>query len=229
MGNVAHRAFVELVLGTPKYRPELAERKLLPGVATALAAGAAGGELLFIEATEMPGKGNVQFTGGLKPVMKESAATAVSYVRSRADRLLLDPEWLKSIDLHLHVPRGSAARDAAGLGVPIFASVASLLLRVATRPEVAAVGEITLRGVVLPVGSVKDKVLAAHRAGVLEIVLPARNEADLDDVPSEILNEVQIHLVKHVDEVLKWMLERPPTGSTRAASQPSDPPTEMRP
>ncbi|HEX4475028.1 MAG TPA: endopeptidase La [Polyangiaceae bacterium] len=228
-GHHANREYVENVLGTQKYRPELAERKLSPGVATGLAAGAAGGELLFIEATQMPGKGKIRFTGSLRPVMKESAATAVSYVRSRADRLMLDPQWLKSIDLHMHVPRGGAARDAAGLGIPMFVAVASLLLGIPTRPDVAAAGEITLRGSVLGVGSVKDKVLAAHRAGILEIVLPQKNEADLDDVPSEIRDEMQIRLVKHADEVLKWMLERPPPNLNSRITRPSEPPTEMHP
>jgi ATP-dependent Lon protease len=225
------REYVEGVLGTPKYRPELAERKLLPGVATGLGAGATGGELLFIEATRMPGKGQIHFTGNLRPVMKESAATAVSYVRSRAADLMLDPEWLRAIDLHLHVPRGGSVRDAAGLGIPMFASVASLLLGIPTRPEVAATGEITLRGSVLPVGVLKDKVLAAHRAGIKEIVLPEKNAADLEEVPKEILEDVIVRLVKNVDEVLHWMLERPPPNrNSTTPARPSGPPSgEMHP
>jgi ATP-dependent Lon protease len=226
----ATREYVERVLGTQKYRPELAERKLAPGVATGLASGAAGGEILFIEATRMPGKGHIHFTGSLRPVMKESAQTAVSYVRSRADRLLLDPEWLKSIDLHLHVPRGGAARDAAGLGIPMFAAVASLLLGIPTRSDVAAAGEITLRGTVLPVGGVKDKILAAHRAGLREIVLPVKNESDIEDVPDEILGEMVLRLVRHADEVLQWMLERPPPNkNSRTLARTSEPPSEMHP
>ena len=178
--------YVKRVLGTEKFRPELAERKLSPGVATGLAATATGGELLFIEATRMPGKGNIHFTGNLRPVMKEAASTAMSYVRSRPERLLLEPEWLKSVDLHLHIPRGGISRDGAGLGIPMFAAVASLLLDIPTRSEVAASGEITLRGAVLRVGGIKDKVLAAHRAGIREIVLPAKNERDVEEVPTEI-------------------------------------------
>jgi ATP-dependent Lon protease len=224
-GEHANREHVEAVLGTQRFRPELAERKLAPGVATALAVSGTGGELLFVEATRMPGKGRIHFTGNLGPITKESATTAVSYVRSRAERLLLSPEWLKSIDLHLHVPRSGVARDGAGLGIPMFAAVASLLLGIPTRSVVAAAGEVTLRGAVLPVEGIKDEVLAAHRAGILELVLPAKNERDLEDVPPLILQEIQIHLVRHVDEVLAWMLERPPPNpSSRVLPRPSEPP-----
>jgi ATP-dependent Lon protease len=228
-GEKAGREYVTTVLGTQRYRPELAERKLSPGVATGLATSGVGGELLFIEATRMLGKGNIHVTGGLRPITKESATTAVSYVRSKADRLLLDPEWLKNIDLHLHVPRGGAARDGAGLGIPMFAAVASLLLDVPTRSEVAATGEITLRGMVLPVGGIKDKILAAHRAGLREVVLPAKNERDVEEVPAEIREELQLRYVNHADEVLQWMLERPPNRNPRTLARPSEPPTEAHP
>jgi ATP-dependent Lon protease len=228
-GERAGREYVTSVLGTQRYRPELAERKLSPGVATGLATSGVGGELLFIEATRMLGKGNIHLTGGLRPITKESATTAVSYVRSKADRLLLDPEWLKNIDLHLHVPRGGAARDGAGLGIPMFAAVASLLLDVPTRSEVAATGEITLRGMVLPVGGIKDKILAAHRAGLREVVLPAKNERDVEEVPAEIREELQLRYVNHADEVLQWMLERPPNRNPRTVARPSEPPTEAHP
>ncbi len=224
-GERATREYVGNVLGTRRYRPEIAERKLSPGVATGLGASSTGGELLFIEATRMPGKGKIHFTGSLRPIMKESATTAVSYVRSRSDRLLLDPEWLKSVDLHLHVPRAGSARDGAGLGVPMFASVASLLLEIPTRAEVAAMGELTLRGNVLAVSNVKDKVLAAHRAGLREIVLPAKNERDVDEVPAEVRDELALRYVSHADEVLQWILERPPNRSPRTVSRPSDPPS----
>ena len=222
-GEHANREYVGEVLGTHRYRPELAERKLLPGVANGLASGGTGGELLFIEVTRMPGKGRIHFTGSLGPIMKESAATALSYVRARAERLLLEPEFIKTIDLHLHVPRGAVARDGAGLGIPMFAAVASLLLDVPTRPEVAAVGEITLRGSVLAVYGIKDKILAAHRAGIREIVLPKKNEADVDEVPLEIRQDVELRYVTNADEVLAWMLQRPPNKSSRSVARPSEP------
>src|SRR5262245_5924912 len=219
-GEHATREYVSNVLGTHRFRPELAERKLAPGVATGLAAGATGGELLFIEATRMPGKGNIHVTGNLRPVMKESATTAMSYVRSRPEHYMLEPEWLKALDLHLHVPRGAASRDGADLGIPMFASVASLLLDIPTRAEVAASGEMTLRGAVLPVEGIKDKVLAAHRAGIREIVLPAKNARDMEEVPAEIREDVVIRYVSRADEVLEWMLERPPNRNPRTLVRP---------
>ncbi|MBM4362907.1 MAG: endopeptidase La [Deltaproteobacteria bacterium] len=221
-GALATPELVERVLGTQRFRPELAERKLSPGVATGIAAGPAGGEILFIEATRMPGKGRIEVTGGLRPVMKESATTAVSLVRGRAERLLLDPEWLRNVDLHLHVPRGAVARDAAGLGLPMFAAVVSLLLEVPTRPEVASIGEVTLRGVLLPVGHVKEKILAAHRAGIREVVLPRRNEPDLEEVPAEIRAEVQLHLVQTIDEVFAHLLDA--SQAARVRPRPNEPP-----
>jgi ATP-dependent Lon protease len=122
------------------------------------------------------------------------------------------------------------ARDGAGLGIPMFAAVASLLLDVPTRAEVAAVGEITLRGSVLPVEGIKDKILAAHRAGIREVVLPAKNERDIEEVPKEILEDIQLRFVNRADEVLRWMLERPPTENPRTLTRPSEPPTgEMHP
>jgi ATP-dependent Lon protease len=229
-GERAGREVVEQVLGTQRYRPEFAERKLAPGVATGLGAGATGGELLFVEATRMPGKGRIHFTGSIGPVMKEAATTAVSYVRSRPEVFLLEPEWLKTVDLHLHVPRGGVVRDGTDLGIPMFAAVASLLLDIPTRPEVGATGEITLRGAVLPVDGIRNKVLAAHRAGLRELVLPAKNAPDVEDVPAEILAEVELRFVNRADEVLEWMLERPPNRNPRTPAHPSDAPGgEMRP
>jgi ATP-dependent Lon protease len=201
--------FIEQVLGIQKYRPELAERKLSPGVATGLSVNNAGGDLLFIEVTRMPGKGKIHVTGNLRSVMKESAATAVSYVRSRADRLHLDPEWLKTMDLHLHIPRARAARDAAGAGLPMFVAVSSLLLGVAARPDTAATGEMTLRGRVLPVPDIKAKILAAHRAGIKTVVLPEGNRNDVQDVPEEVLSNLDLRFVERVDQVLPLVLEEP--------------------
>ncbi len=199
----------EQLLGPPRYSPEVVERKLAPGIAVGLSVNQAGGDLLVIEATKMPGKGQIRLTGALRQVMEESAHTALSFARSRADRLHLDPEFLKSIDLHLHIPRGRAAEDAASAGVAMFVAVTSLLLGAPVCPDIAVVGEITLRGKILPVSGVKSMVLAAHRARIQEIVLPARNERDLEEVPREVRQDIRVHLVSRVDEVLPLVL-RPP-------------------
>lgn len=202
-------SFVEQVLGAARYRPEVAERRLAPGVATGLAVTSAGGDILFVEATRMPGKGDIRVTGKLGAVMKESASTAVSIVRARADRLHLDPLFLSKQDLHVHVPRAAAAQDAASAGLALFCAVTSLLLDAPTRPEVAVAGELTLRGNVLPISGIKAKVLAAHRAGIRELVLPERNERDLEDVPDEVKHDLSFHFVHSIDQVLPWVLAPP--------------------
>jgi ATP-dependent Lon protease len=204
----ADAATVERILGAPRYSPDMAERTSAPGVAAGLSWTPAGGDILFIEATRMPGKGEVLVTGNLKSVMSESAATAVSFVRSRAKQLGLDPEFLKASDLHLHVPKGATPKDGPSAGVTMFSAVASLLLRTPVRRDVAMTGEITLRGSVLPVGGIKEKLLAAHRAGIREVLVPARNEPDIDEVPGDVRGELKVHLVKRVDQVLALVLER---------------------
>jgi ATP-dependent Lon protease len=206
---VADAEAVESILGAPRFLPDMAERTSAPGVATGLAWTPSGGDILFIEATRMPGRGEVVVTGNLKSVMSESAATAVSFVRSHAKELGLDPEFLKSTDLHLHVPKGGTPKDGPSAGVTMFSAVASLLLRCPVKKDVAMTGEITLRGSVLPVGGIKEKLLAAHRAGIREVLVPARNERDLDDIPKDIRGELKVHLVKRVDEVLSLVLEPP--------------------
>ena len=204
--NPAH---VRELLGPERNLNEINERKLVPGISIGLSVSGSGGDILIVECTRMPGKGDIRITGGLRDVMKESAATAVSYVRSKADRLKLDPEWLKTIDLHLHIPRGGSTRDGANAGVAMFVAVASLLLDAPVRSDVAVTGEITLRGNILPVSGIKDQVLAAHRAGIREILLPTRNERDLEDVPSEIKNDLRVHFVSRIDEVLALVLRAP--------------------
>jgi ATP-dependent Lon protease len=206
---VADGEAVERILGPPRYMPDLAERTSSPGVVTGLAWTPSGGDILFIECTSMPGKGEVLVTGNLKSVMSESAATAVSYVRSRAKDLGLDVEFLKNMDLHLHVPKGGTPKDGPSAGVTMFTAVASLLLGCPVKKEIAMTGEITLRGNVLPVGGIKEKMLAAHRAGIREVLIPARNEPDLEDVPKEVRAEMKFHLIKRVDEVLPLVLEPP--------------------
>ncbi len=206
---VADGPFVEKILGPPRHTPDLAERTSAPGVATGLAWTPAGGDILFIEATQMPGKGEVMVTGNLRSVMSESATTAVSFVRSHAKDLGLNPEFLKGTDLHVHVPKGGTPKDGPSAGVTMFSAVASLLLQCPVKRHVAMTGEITLRGSVLPVGGIKEKLLAAHRAGIREVLVPARNEPDLEEVPKDVLAELVIHLIKRVEQVLPLVLEPP--------------------
>jgi ATP-dependent Lon protease len=213
---VADAPAVEKILGPARHLPDMAERTSTPGVATGMAWTPSGGDILFIEATQMPGKGDIRVTGNLKSVMSESAATAVSFVRSHAKQLGLDPEFLKNTDLHLHVPKGGTPKDGPSAGVAMFSAVASLLLRCPVRKDVAMTGEITLRGNVLPVGGIKEKLLAAHRAGIRSILLPARNERDLDELPKDVRADLTVHFIKRVDEVLPLVLEPPVT----AAPQP---------
>jgi ATP-dependent Lon protease len=222
-------AWVEETLGIQKYRPEVAERRLAAGAATGLCVTPAGGELLMVEAARMPGKGEITVTGSLPNVMKESAATALSYVRAHAESLCLEPEWLKTIDLHLHLPNAGMARDAASAGLPMFVAVASLLLEAPVKPDVAITGELTLRGSILPVAGIKDKVLAAHRAGIHSLVLPARNERDLDEVPAEVKQELTIHLVSRVDQVLPLVLAPPEQAALPDRSIPPPASGEARP
>lgn len=205
---------LEAVLGPARYRPELTEGRQAPGVALGLAHDAAGGALLFVEATQMPGHGNVQVTGKLHDVMKEAASAAVALVRARAERLLLPPDWLSGIDLHVHIPRARGALDAAAAGLPIFVAVASLLLRAPTHPEVAVVGELTLRGKILPVHGIVPMLLGAHRAGVREVVLPERNRRDLEELPADVRGELRLHFVAELDQVLPLLLAPPAPGPT---------------
>lgn len=216
--------YMQRVLGTPRYRPDLAERRSAPGVATGLGVGGAGGDILFVETTRMPGKGRIRVTGSLRAIMQEAAATAVSYARSRAERLGIDPEWTKSTDLHVHIPKASVIRDAAGVGVAIFVAVASLLSGVPTRPEVALSGELTLRGTVLPVGDIKAKVLAAHRAGIKTLVLPERNRGDMEEVPAHVAQSLEVHFVSRVEDALALALVGDLPPRPMRASEPAAPP-----
>jgi ATP-dependent Lon protease len=216
----ADPAYVEKVLGVPRHLPDLAERSSSPGMATGLAWTPSGGDVLFIEATRMPGKGAVHITGNLKSVMQESAQAAVSFVRSHAKVMGLDPEFLKTVDLHVHVPKGGTPKDGPSAGVTMYSAVASLLLQCAVRRDVAMTGEITLRGTVLPVGGIKEKLLAAHRAGIKIVLIPKNNLRDLDDLPKDVRDELTIHLIKRVDEILPLVLEPPLSGEVREPSSP---------
>ena len=209
------------ILGPPKYQPEVTEHAHAPGIAAGLGVGGAGGELLVVEVSKMPGKGNVHVTGSLGPVLKEAAQTAVSFVRSRAEKLHLPPDWIKGTDVHVHIPRARAARDFAGMGAAIFAAVCSRLLHVSCRSDVAIVGELTLRGSILPVRGIKGMLLCAHRAGITEVVLPARNEPDVAEVPEEILADLTIRYVHRVDEILPLVLAAPdPSGAEPSGESP---------
>ncbi|CAN5877742.1 endopeptidase La [soil metagenome] len=196
-------AVVRESLGRPRFfYEELAARTSQPGVAIGVGVSSAGGDIMFIEATRMTGKGSLQVTGQLGDVMKESAHAAMSYVRSRAVDLSVDPEFYQNSDIHLHVPAGAIPKDGPSAGVAMTTSLVSLLSGVPVRDDVAMTGEITLRGQVLPVGGIKEKALAAQRAGISRFVLPLRNEVDLDELPSELKDGMTFITVRTMDEAL---------------------------
>jgi ATP-dependent Lon protease len=194
-------------LGPPKFFSEIAERVEEPGVATGLAWTPTGGDILFIEASRMPGKGNLVLTGQLGNVMKESAQAAMSYVRSHTEQWGIPTDFVEKTDIHLHIPAGAIPKDGPSAGTTMMVAMVSLLTGRKVRGDVAMTGEISLRGAVLPVGGIKEKVLAAHRAGIKRVILPERNGKDLVDVPDEIKNELEFVLVKRVDESLAAALE----------------------
>ncbi len=196
------------ILGPERYFNEIADRTEIPGVATGMAWTPAGGDILFIEATSMKGKGELMLTGQLGDVMKESAQAALSYVRSQAAKLGIDDTNFKELDIHLHVPAGAVPKDGPSAGITIFTALVSLLTNTCVRADVAMTGEITLRGNVLPVGGIKEKVLAARRAGVKRIVLPERNRKDLVEVPEECKADLEFIHVSRIDEVLDAVLRR---------------------
>jgi ATP-dependent Lon protease len=196
-------------LGAPKFISDIAERMDEPGVATGLAWTSVGGEILFIEATRMHGKGKLQLTGQLGEVMKESAQAALSFVRTRAKNLHVAEDFLETCDVHIHIPTGGVPKDGPSAGVTMMTALVSLLTGIRVRHDVAMTGEITLRGKVLAVGGVKEKVLAAHRAGIKRVILPERCVADLDEVPQEVRDELEFVPVTKMDEVLAAALEEP--------------------
>jgi ATP-dependent Lon protease len=194
-------------LGKPRYRPRRKNEESEVGVATGLAWTEVGGELLETEVGLMRGKGKLTLTGQLGEVMQESARAAVSYLRSRADLLGVDPDFNESNDLHIHVPEGAIPKDGPSAGITMATALVSSLTHVPVRKDVAMTGEITLRGKVLPVGGIKDKVLAAFRAGIHEIILPKENDKDLEEIPAEIRQVLDVHLVDSMDEVLRLALD----------------------
>jgi ATP-dependent Lon protease len=193
-------------LGAERIQWDAAERTKLPGVAMGLAWTATGGDLLFIEATIMPGKGNLLLTGQLGEVMKESAQAALSYLRTNAEALNIDRERLTHSDIHVHVPAGAIPKDGPSAGVTMLTAMSSVLLGKHVKLRLAMTGEITLRGAVLPVGGIKEKVLAASRAGIKELILPERNRNDLDEVPESVQQKMRVHFVGRMGEVLEIAL-----------------------
>jgi ATP-dependent Lon protease len=210
------------MLGPEKFWNETVERTEIPGVATGLAWTAAGGDILFIEATRMTGKGSLTLTGQLGDVMKESAQAALSYLRSKSDHLGIPANFLEKTDIHIHFPAGAIPKDGPSAGVTILTALVSLLTGIRVRSDVAMTGEVTLRGLVLPVGGIKEKVLAAHRAGIKRVILPARCEKDLVDVPEQARKELDFVFANQMDEVLAAAMEENPVG--RKVPPPPEPP-----
>jgi ATP-dependent Lon protease len=197
-------------LGPQKFTSEVAERTEESGVATGLAWTSVGGEILFIEATRMFGTGKLQLTGQLGDVMKESAQAALSYVRTNAEKYGISRDFLEKSDIHIHIPAGGMPKDGPSAGVTMCTAIVSMLTGLRVRHDVAMTGEITLRGRVLPIGGLKEKVLAAHRAGIKRVIVPERNKADLDEVPTEVKNELAFMFVSKMDQVLEAALDEMP-------------------
>ena len=194
-------------LGAAKFFNDIALRTSLPGVATGLAWTPVGGDILFIEATKMPGDGKLQLTGQLGDVMKESAQAALSLVKSRSESLFIPSELFRKQDIHVHIPAGATPKDGPSAGVTLFVSLVSLLLGQRVRKDVAMTGEISLRGLVLPVGGIKEKVLAAKRAGISCVLLPAMNKRDLEEIPAAALEGIRFEFLTTVDQALEYALE----------------------
>jgi len=194
------------LLGPVKFEPEIAERTGQPGVAVGLAWTPAGGDILFVESTRMPGKGELKLTGSLGEVMRESAEAARSWLRTHAGDFALEREAFEKADVHVHVPAGGVPKDGPSAGIAMVTSLASLFTGRPARHDVAMTGEITLRGRVLPVGGIKEKVLAAKRAGIAKVVLPERNRRDLEEIPPELLEGLALEFVGGIDEALRYTL-----------------------
>jgi ATP-dependent Lon protease len=199
-------ADVPSVLGPTRFENEVAQRTSVPGVATGLAWTPVGGDILFVESARMPGSSKLILTGQLGDVMKESAQAALSLVKAQASDLGIDPKVFDQSDIHVHVPAGAIPKDGPSAGVAMFVSLASLLKRQAVRPDVAMTGEISLRGLVLPVGGIKEKTIAAARAGIRKVILPARNRRDLEDIPESTRSMLEIVWVERASEALEVAL-----------------------
>ncbi|WP_274517010.1 S16 family serine protease, partial [Nitrolancea hollandica] len=204
VGSTIGRDQIREFLGKPRFfYEELSERTSEPGVAIGLGVTPVGGDIMFIEASRMPGRGQLIVTGQLGDVMKESSQAALSFVRSRAADLGIDPDFFKESDLHVHVPAGAIPKDGPSAGITMTTALVSLLTGIPVRDEVAMTGEITLRGQVLPVGGIKQKALAAGRAGIKTMILPKRNEPDLDDLPESLKETMTFVLAETMEDVLR--------------------------
>jgi ATP-dependent Lon protease len=198
---------ISKVLGPAQFESELAMRTGTPGVTTALAYTPFGGEILFVEAASMPGKGNLQLTGQIGEVMKESAETAFTLVKSNAKKLKIDAENFKDTDYHIHVPAGAVPKDGPSAGIAMYCSLISLLTGKTVRSDTAMTGEITLRGLVMPIGGLKEKILAAKQAGIKLVILPQRNKKDMSEIPAEAKKGMKFRFAKNVQSVLKIAVE----------------------
>ncbi|MBR5229665.1 MAG: endopeptidase La, partial [Firmicutes bacterium] len=197
-------AGLESYLGKKKYRYDVVSGESEVGVVTGMAWTQVGGDTLFVETAQIPGTGKIQLTGQLGDVMQESAQAAITYIRSISEEFNIEKEFYKNYDLHLHVPEGAVPKDGPSAGVTMFTSVMSALTGIPVRKDVAMTGEITLRGKVLPVGGIKEKVLAAHRAGIKTILLPKENEADIDDIPQAVKKQLDFVLLEKAKEALEY-------------------------
>ena len=206
--TVITREEVRKYLGPERYIFDFAERVSKPGIAVGLAWTAVGGDILFIEATSMRGSGKLHLTGQLGDVMKESAEAAMSYIKSNARDLGIDESIFPNIDIHVHVPAGAIPKDGPSAGVTILTAIYSLLKKKKVKNNLAMTGEITLRGAVLPVGGIKEKVLAAHRAGLRRVILPEQNRKDIVEIPREIKKDMRFDFVKEMSEVLELAVRK---------------------
>jgi ATP-dependent Lon protease len=206
---------VPTYLGRRRFFDEAADRTVVPGVATGLAVTGVGGDVLFVEATSMPGEsgGGLTVTGQLGDVMKESAQIALSYVRSKADVLGIDPSAFEGRRFHVHFPAGAIPKDGPSAGITMTTALVSLLTGRTVKAGVGMTGEVTLQGRVLPIGGLKQKVLAAHAAGLTDVILPERNRGDLDDIPADVRERMTFHPVMSIGEVLDVALEPAPAGA----------------
>ncbi len=210
-------AQVREILGSARYENEVAMRVSVPGVATGLAWTPVGGDILFIEAARTPGSGKLILTGQLGDVMKESAQAALSLLKANAGAFGLDPASFEKSDIHIHVPAGAIPKDGPSAGVAMYTALVSLLTRRTVRHDVAMTGEISLRGLVLPIGGVKEKTVAAARAGIGTVLLPARNRRDLEDVPASVRASIEFHFVERVEDLIRIALAPQVTAPSASA------------
>jgi ATP-dependent Lon protease len=205
---MATSAKLAQILGPNKFESEIALRMAVPGVVTGLAYTPTGGDILFVETAKMPGKGLLQLTGQIGDVMKESALAAFSAVKSNADKLGLSSKDISRSDYHIHVPAGAIPKDGPSAGIAMFTSLVSLMRNIPAMPDVAMTGEITLKGLVLPIGGLKEKILAAKQAGIKTVILPKRNQKDLVEVPKEARKGMKFVFISKAQEVLKIALQQ---------------------